>query len=66
MVKAIVGGNWGDEGKGKITDMFAGDADVVIRYQGVPMPGTQSSTTMANLPCTCCRLACSIPTPLTS
>jgi len=34
MVKAIVGGNWGDEGKGKITDMFAGDADVVIRYQG--------------------------------
>ncbi len=34
MVKAIVGGNWGDEGKGKITDMFAGTADVVIRYQG--------------------------------
>lgn len=34
MVKAIVGGNWGDEGKGKITDMFAGNADVVIRYQG--------------------------------
>ncbi len=34
MVKAIVGGNWGDEGKGKITDMFAGEADVVIRYQG--------------------------------
>jgi adenylosuccinate synthase len=34
MVRAIVGGNWGDEGKGKITDLFAGDADVVIRYQG--------------------------------
>jgi adenylosuccinate synthase len=34
MVKAIVGGNWGDEGKGKITDLFAGEADVVIRYQG--------------------------------
>ncbi len=34
MVKAIVGANWGDEGKGKITDMFAQDADIVIRYQG--------------------------------
>ncbi|NMP37471.1 MAG: adenylosuccinate synthase [Clostridiales bacterium] len=34
MVRAIVGANWGDEGKGKITDMFARDADIVIRYQG--------------------------------
>lgn len=34
MVKAIVGANWGDEGKGKVTDMFAEQADVVIRYQG--------------------------------
>ena len=34
MVKAIVGANWGDEGKGKITDMFAEQADVVIRFQG--------------------------------
>jgi adenylosuccinate synthase len=34
MVKAIVGGNWGDEGKGKITDLLAGDADVVVRFQG--------------------------------
>ena len=34
MVKAIVGANWGDEVKGKITDMFAGDADIVIRFQG--------------------------------
>jgi adenylosuccinate synthase len=34
MVKAIVGGNWGDEGKGKITDLFAGEADIVIRFQG--------------------------------
>ncbi|HBP37760.1 MAG TPA: adenylosuccinate synthase [Clostridiales bacterium] len=34
MVKAIVGANWGDEGKGKITDMFAAESDVVIRYQG--------------------------------
>lgn len=34
MVKAIVGANWGDEGKGKITDMLAEKSDVVIRYQG--------------------------------
>lgn len=34
MVKAIVGANWGDEGKGKITDLFAEQADVVIRFQG--------------------------------
>ncbi len=34
MVKAIVGANWGDEGKGKITDMLAEESDVVIRFQG--------------------------------
>ncbi len=34
MVRAIVGANWGDEGKGKITDMYAADSDVVIRFQG--------------------------------
>ena len=34
MVKAIVGANWGDEGKGKITDMFAEQADIVVRFQG--------------------------------
>ncbi len=34
MAKAIVGGNWGDEGKGKITDLLAGEADVVMRFQG--------------------------------
>ncbi len=34
MVQAIVGANWGDEGKGKITDMYAAQADVVIRFQG--------------------------------
>lgn len=34
MVRAIVGANWGDEGKGKITDMFAQQADIVIRFQG--------------------------------
>lgn len=34
MVKAIVGANWGDEGKGKITDVLANNSDIVIRFQG--------------------------------
>ena len=34
MVKAIVGANWGDEGKGKITDLLAETSDVVVRFQG--------------------------------
>ena len=34
MVKAIVGANWGDEGKGKITDMLAQDSAIIIRFQG--------------------------------
>ena len=34
MVTAVVGANWGDEGKGKITDMLAEQADIVIRFQG--------------------------------
>ena len=34
MVKAIVGAHWGDEGKGKITDMLAEQSDVDIRFQG--------------------------------
>ena len=34
MVRAIVGANWGDEGKGKITDMLAAKSDIVVRFQG--------------------------------
>lgn len=34
MVKAVVGANWGDEGKGKITDMLAKQADIIVRFQG--------------------------------
>ena len=34
MVTAVVGANWGDEGKGKITDMLAEKADIIIRFQG--------------------------------
>ena len=34
MVKAVVGANWGDEGKGKITDMLGQEADIIVRFQG--------------------------------
>lgn len=34
MVRAIVGACWGDEGKGKITDMLGAQSDVVVRFQG--------------------------------
>ena len=34
MVKAIVGACWGDEGKGKMTDVLAGSSDIVVRFQG--------------------------------
>ena len=44
MVRAIVGANWGDEGKGKITDMLAKEADIVIRYQG----GANAGHTIVN------------------
>ena len=44
MVKAVVGANWGDEGKGKITDMMADEADVVVRFQG----GANAGHTIVN------------------
>lgn len=44
MVKAVVGANWGDEGKGKITDMMAEDADIIIRFQG----GANAGHTIVN------------------
>lgn len=34
MVRSIVGANWGDEGKGKITDVMAESSDIVVRFQG--------------------------------
>ncbi len=33
-VKVVLGAQWGDEGKGKVTDLLAAEADMVIRYQG--------------------------------
>ena len=44
MVKAIVGANWGDEGKGKITDTLAENADIIIRFQG----GSNAGHTIKN------------------
>ena len=44
MVKAVVGANWGDEGKGKITDMLAQQADIIIRFQG----GANAGHTIVN------------------
>ena len=44
MIKAIVGANWGDEGKGKITDMLSQDADIIIRFQG----GSNAGHTIRN------------------
>ncbi len=44
MVKAVVGANWGDEGKGKITDMLAEQADIIIRFQG----GANAGHTIVN------------------
>ena len=44
MVTAIVGANWGDEGKGKITDLLANSSDIVIRFQG----GSNAGHTIVN------------------
>ena len=44
MVQAIVGANWGDEGKGKITDMLAEKADIIVRFQG----GANAGHTIVN------------------
>ena len=44
MVKAVVGANWGDEGKGKITDMLAENADIIVRFQG----GSNAGHTIIN------------------
>ena len=44
MVKAIVGACWGDEGKGKITDMLAETSDIIIRFQG----GSNAGHTIIN------------------
>ncbi|MDD3337900.1 MAG: adenylosuccinate synthase [Lachnospiraceae bacterium] len=44
MIKAVVGANWGDEGKGKITDMLGETADIIVRFQG----GANAGHTIVN------------------
>ena len=44
MVRAVVGANWGDEGKGKITDMLAETSDIIVRFQG----GANAGHTLVN------------------
>ncbi|MDO4295615.1 MAG: adenylosuccinate synthase [bacterium] len=44
MVRAVVGANWGDEGKGKITDMLAKESDIIVRFQG----GSNAGHTIIN------------------
>lgn len=56
MVRAIVGANWGDEGKGKITDMLAEDSDIIIRFRAAVMPDIRLSMTMASLHYIFCHL----------
>ena len=63
MVRAIVGANWGDEGKGKITDMLAKESDIIIRFRAEVMQAIPLSMITANLPFTFFHPACftSIP-----
>ena len=44
MVRAVVGANWGDEGKGKITDMLGESSDIIVRFQG----GSNAGHTIVN------------------
>ena len=44
MVRAVVGANWGDEGKGKITDMLGETSDIIVRFQG----GSNAGHTIVN------------------
>ena len=61
-ITAVVGANCGDEGKGKIPDSLAGDADFVVRFQGGNNAGHTIINDTASLPCTCCLRECSTPT----
>lgn len=53
----LVGAQWGDEGKGKATDILGERVDYVVRYQGATTPGTPLSSATRSTRCTCCRQA---------
>ena len=55
MVKAVVGANWGDEGKGKITDMLGEKADISFVFRAEQTRDIRSSMTMESLHFTHCR-----------
>ena len=59
MARAIVGANWGDEGKGKITDMLAQESDIVSVSRAEATLDIQLSTIMEDLQCTFFHPACS-------
>ena len=63
MLTAVTGINWGDEGKGKITDMLAEKADIIVRFQGGANAGHTIVMTMVNLHCTHFRQVYSTITP---
>lgn len=54
MVKAVVGANWGDEGKGKITDMLGKEADIIVRFQGGANAGHTIVNDYGSLHCILC------------
>ena len=61
----VVGTQWGDEGKGRFTDLFAKEMHVVVRYQGGHNAGTRSSLPTASASrCNSCRAAsCTTTSP---
>ena len=51
---AIVGINWGDEGKGRMVDYLTNHYDIVVRYQGGGNAGHTVVNERVSSPCTCC------------
>lgn len=57
MLTAIVGTNWGDEGKGRMVDLLSEKYDIVVRYQGGNNAGHTVVNDRASLSLTCCPRA---------
>lgn len=62
----LVGAQWGDEGKGKVTDLIARDFDYVVRYQAATMPAILLSTATKSSLCTSFHLALCMKRPCRS
>ncbi len=63
MVSAVVGANWGDEGKGKITDMLSEESDIIVRFQGGSNAGHTIVNDYGKLHSIYCRPGCSAIIP---